>query len=44
LATIRNADKIVVVTEEGIAEEGGHDDLLKQGGIFANLHQLQFQK
>ncbi|MFJ7753804.1 ABC transporter ATP-binding protein [Peribacillus muralis] len=44
LATIRNADKIVVVTEEGIAEEGRHDDLLEQGGIFANLHQLQFQK
>jgi ATP-binding cassette subfamily B protein len=44
LATIRNADKIIVVTEEGIAEEGRHDDLLKQGGIFANLHQLQFQK
>lgn len=33
LATIRNADKIVVVTEEGIAEEGGHDDLLKQGAF-----------
>lgn len=34
LATIRNADKIVVVTEEGIVEEGGHDDLLKQGAFF----------
>ncbi|MFD4817960.1 ABC transporter ATP-binding protein [Peribacillus butanolivorans] len=44
LATIRNADKIIVVTEEGIAEEGRHEDLLKQGGIFANLHKLQFQK
>ncbi|MGG4267836.1 hypothetical protein [Peribacillus simplex] len=34
LATIRNADKIAVDTEEGIVEEGGHDDLLKQGRHF----------
>lgn len=44
LATIRNADRIVVVTEEGIAEEGHHDDLIKQGGIFANLHRVQYQR
>lgn len=43
LATIRNADRIVVVTEDGIAEQGGHDELIEQGGIFANLHQVQFQ-
>ncbi|WP_409301004.1 ABC transporter ATP-binding protein [Peribacillus sp. SCS-155] len=43
LATIRNADRIVVVTEDGIAEEGRHDELLEQGGIFANLHRVQFQ-
>ncbi|WP_456277335.1 ABC transporter ATP-binding protein [Bacillus sp. AK128] len=44
LATIRNADKIVVVTEDGIAEEGSHDELLTKGGIFANLHRVQFSK
>jgi ATP-binding cassette, subfamily B, bacterial len=44
LATIRNADRIVVVTEDGIAEEGRHDDLIEQGGIFANLHRVQFQR
>jgi ATP-binding cassette, subfamily B, bacterial len=44
LATIRNADRIIVVTEEGIAEEGGHDELIEQGGIFANLHRVQFQR
>jgi len=44
LATIRNADKIVVVTEDGIAEEGKHDELITKGGIFANLHKVQFQK
>ncbi len=44
LATIRNADRIVVVTEDGIAEEGGHDELIDRGGIFANLHKVQFQR
>jgi len=44
LATIRNADRIVVVTEDGIAEQGKHDELIKQGGIFANLHRVQFQR
>ncbi|MDZ5473736.1 ABC transporter ATP-binding protein [Bacillus sp. 31A1R] len=44
LATIRNADRIVVVTEEGIAEQGRHDELIKKGGIFANLHSVQYQQ
>lgn len=44
LATIRNADRIVVVTEDGIAEQGNHDELIKQGGVFANLHKVQFQR
>jgi len=44
LATIRNANRIVVVTEEGIAEQGTHDELIEKGGIFANLHQVQFQQ
>jgi len=43
LATIRNADRIVVVTENGIAEEGTHDELIERGGIFANLHRVQYQ-
>lgn len=41
LGTIRNADRIIVVTEDGIAEEGSHDELLEKGGIFAKLHQVQ---
>jgi ATP-binding cassette, subfamily B, bacterial len=44
LATIRNADRIIVVTEDGVAEEGGHDELIEQGGIFANLHRVQYQR
>ncbi|MCY8099040.1 ABC transporter ATP-binding protein [Bacillus haynesii] len=43
LATIRNADRIVVLTENGIAEEGTHDELVERGGIFANLHRVQYQ-
>jgi ATP-binding cassette subfamily B protein len=42
LTTTKNADRIVVVTEQGIAEEGSHDELLASGGIFARLHEAQF--
>jgi len=41
LATIKNADRIIVVTENGIEEEGTHAELIQQAGIFANLHHLQ---
>jgi ATP-binding cassette subfamily B protein len=44
LATVRNADRIVVVTEDGIAEQGNHDQLIAQGGVFAKLHRFQFQQ
>lgn len=43
LATIKSADRIVDVTEDGIAEQGSHDELIEQGGIFANLHKVQFE-
>ena len=42
LATIRNADVIYVVKEGAIAEHGTHDVLLGQGGLYAELHGLQF--
>ena len=42
LATIKNASRIVVVTEDGIAEEGRHDDLLAAGGVYSKLHKAQF--
>lgn len=42
LSTIRNAERILVLTEDGIAEEGTHEGLLKQGGIYAGLYQMQF--
>ena len=40
LSTVKNADRIVVLTEDGIAEEGSHDDLLKKGGIYADMYNL----
>ncbi|MDQ7057024.1 MAG: lipid A export permease/ATP-binding protein MsbA [Ghiorsea sp.] len=42
LSTIRNADKIVVLDAGEIVQVGSHDTLLKQGGIYAELYQLQF--
>ena len=42
LATIKNADRIVVVTTDGIAEEGQHDELIAVGGIYSRLHRAQF--
>ena len=40
LSTIQNADRILVLTEEGIAEEGTHDELLAQKGIYYNLYEM----
>ena len=44
LSTIRNAEKILVLTEDGIAESGSHEQLLNKGGIYADLYNLQFTK
>ena len=42
LATIRKADRILVVTEDGIAEDGTHEELLSnENGIFTRLHAHQ---
>ena len=43
LATIRNADRIIVVDESGIAEEGHHQELVERAGIYAALHHAQFR-
>nr|WP_290443551.1 ABC transporter ATP-binding protein [Sporolactobacillus kofuensis] len=44
LATIKNADRIVVVTENGIDEQGTHDQLLKKGGVYSRLYESQFSR
>ncbi|SEM78760.1 ABC transporter ATP-binding protein [Paenibacillus sp. OV219] len=43
LATIKNADRIVVVTEDGVSEQGRHEELLAAGGHYSRLHHAQFQ-
>ncbi|MCV2882614.1 ABC transporter ATP-binding protein [Actibacterium sp. XHP0104] len=42
LATVRDADNIVVMDRGRVAEQGSHSDLLARGGIYAGLYQLQF--
>jgi ATP-binding cassette subfamily B protein len=42
LATIRAADRILVLDHGGIVEEGAHESLLAQGGLYARLAALQF--
>lgn len=39
LSSIRNSDRILVLTEEGIAEEGNHETLLAQKGIYYHFYQ-----
>ena len=43
LSTIKHAHEIVVLTKEGIAEQGTHDQLMEKGGIYAGLYQYQFR-
>lgn len=42
LSTIKNAQRILVLTDEGIAEEGTHEELLAKGGIYDKLYRMQF--
>lgn len=41
LSTIRNADEILVVADNRIAERGTHEELLKKGGIYAHYYEMQ---
>ena len=44
LSTIRNADKILVMHRGQVREEGEHDALMAQRGIYYRLHQLQYER
>jgi len=43
LSTVRNADEIIVVDEDGISERGSHQQLLEKDGVYAKLYQSQFK-
>lgn len=43
LSTIKSADEIIVLTSEGIAERGSHEELIRAGGLYADLYQYQFR-
>ena len=44
LSTIKSADEIIVLTSDGIAERGSHDELVAAGGMYAQLYQYQFRE
>lgn len=42
LSTIKNADEIIVLTDQGIREKGSHQELLEKRGIYSELYNSQF--
>jgi ATP-binding cassette subfamily B protein len=41
LSTVRNADRIIVIDENGIRESGDHESLLAKNGTYAELYRAQ---
>ena len=44
LSTILKADRILVVKDGTISEQGSHEELLKKGGTYRELYETQFRK
>jgi subfamily B ATP-binding cassette protein MsbA len=44
LSTVKNANRIIVLEAGKVVEDGGHDELLAQSGLYRRLHDLQFQE
>lgn len=42
MATVKDADRIIVIDEGSIVEVGTHDDLMKEKGVYAKLVKMQF--
>ena len=40
LTTIKNADRIIVLTENGIQEEGSHEELMEKDGLYAHMYHM----
>lgn len=43
LSTIRNADEIIVINQNGIQERGSHEELLAKNGLYAKYYNMQFE-
>lgn len=43
LSTVKNADEIIVLSSDGVAERGTHEELMLRGGIYATLYNYQFR-
>jgi ATP-binding cassette subfamily B protein len=41
LSTVRHADEILFIVDDGIAERGNHRELLTKGGMYARLYKMQ---
>ena len=44
LSTIKNAEKIIVLSEDGIEESGTHEELMARKGTYEKLYNMQFHK
>ncbi|MBE0618284.1 MAG: ATP-binding cassette domain-containing protein, partial [Proteobacteria bacterium] len=44
LATVRRADRVVVLARGRVVEQGSHTELLSQGGLYRTLYELQFRR
>ncbi|MDR1908467.1 MAG: ABC transporter ATP-binding protein/permease [Spirochaetaceae bacterium] len=44
LSTVRHADRIIVIDDVGIRQEGAHEELMRQGGLYAELYTAQFRE
>ena len=43
LSTVKNADEIIVMTRDGVAERGTHEQLMNENGLYAKLYSYQFR-